>query len=69
MWKIATIHVGSSGFIDETPANMKEGIMRSRLWVSGVLLVLSLSVQTATAGPQEDVAGCRAKVGHGLCRE
>ena len=30
--------------------------MQSRLWISGVLLVLSLSVQTATAGPQEDVA-------------
>jgi uncharacterized protein (TIGR02246 family) len=32
--------------------------MRSHLWISGVVLVLSasLSVQTAMAGPQEDVA-------------
>ena len=56
MQKIATIHVGSSGFIDEMPANMREGMMQSRLWISGVLLVLSLSVQTATAGPEEVVA-------------
>ena len=61
MQKIATIHVGSSGFIDETSANMREETMRSRLWISGVLLVLSLSVQTATAGPQEDVAAAGQK--------
>src|SRR6516225_2081739 len=56
MQKIATIHVRSSGFIDETSANRREETMQSRLWIGGVLLVLSLSVQTATAGPQEDVA-------------
>jgi len=61
MQKIATIHVRSSGFIDETSANMREETMRSRLWISGVLLVLSLSVQTATAGPQEDVAAAGQK--------
>jgi hypothetical protein len=61
MQKIATIHVGSSGVIDETSANMREETMRSRLWISGVLLVLSLSVQTATAGPQEDVAAAGQK--------
>src|SRR5262245_66004494 len=61
MQKIATIHVGSSGFIDEMSANMREGMMQSRLWISGVLLVLSLSVQTATAGPQEDVAAAGQK--------
>src|SRR6516165_10362817 len=42
-------------------SNMKEGMMQSRLWISGVLLVLSLSVQTATAGPQEDVAAAGQK--------
>jgi uncharacterized protein (TIGR02246 family) len=36
-------------------------MMQSRLWISGVLLVLSLSVQTATAGPQEDVAAAGQK--------
>src|SRR5262245_25889658 len=36
--------------------NMREGMMQSRLGISGVPLVLSLSVQTATAGPQEDDA-------------
>ena len=35
--------------------------MQSRLWVGGVLLGLSLSVQTATAGPQEDVAAAGQK--------
>ena len=35
--------------------------MQSRHWTSGVLLVLSLSVQTATAGPQEDVAAAGQK--------
>src|SRR5262245_19744516 len=43
------------------PANMREGMMQSRLWISGVLLVLSLSVQTASAGPQEDVAAAGQK--------
>ena len=61
MQKIATIHVGRSGFIEDMSANMREGLMRSRLWISGVLLVLSLSVQTATAGPQEDVAAAGQK--------
>jgi uncharacterized protein (TIGR02246 family) len=57
MQNIATIHVDSSGFISWNVANLREGMMQSRLWISSVLLVLSLSVQTATAGPQEDVAG------------
>jgi hypothetical protein len=35
--------------------------MQSRLWISGALLVLSLSVQTASAGPQEDVAAAGQK--------
>jgi hypothetical protein len=35
---------------------MREDMMQSRLWISAVLLVLSVSVQTAAAGPQEDVA-------------
>src|SRR6478735_4685694 len=42
-------------------ANMREGMMQSRLWISGVLLVLSLSMQAATAGPQEDVAAAGQK--------
>src|SRR5262249_27056021 len=58
---IATIHVGSSGFIGGMSANLREGMMQSRLWIGGVLLVLSLSVQTATAGPQEDVAAAGQK--------
>ena len=61
MQNIATIHVRSSGFIDGMSANMREGMMQSRLWVGGVLLGLSLSVQTATAGPQEDVAAAGQK--------
>ena len=61
MQKIGTIHVSSSGFIGGMSANMREGMMQSRLWISGVLLVLSLSVQTATAGPQEDVAAAGQK--------
>jgi hypothetical protein len=35
--------------------------MQSRLWISAVLLVLSVSVQTAAAGPQEDVAAAGQK--------
>ena len=37
--------------------------MQSNHWISGVALVLSagLSVQTATAGPQEDVAAAVEK--------
>jgi len=35
--------------------------MQSRLWIGGVLLVLSLSMQAATAGPQEDVAAAGQK--------
>jgi hypothetical protein len=31
-------------------------MMQSHLWISAVLLVSSISAQTATAGPQEDVA-------------
>jgi hypothetical protein len=58
---IATIHVRSSGFIDGTSANLREGMMQSRLWIGGVLLVLSLSTQAATAGPQEDVAAAGQK--------
>ena len=62
MQNIATIHVRSSGFIDGMSANMREGMMQSRLWISGVpLVLLSLSVQTATAGPQEDVAAAGQK--------
>src|SRR5260370_30711993 len=37
-------------------ANLTEGMMNSRVWIGGVLLVLSLSMQAATAGRQEDVA-------------
>src|SRR2546430_3926443 len=33
-------------------ARMREDMMQSRLWISAVLLVLSVSVQTAAAGPQ-----------------
>jgi uncharacterized protein (TIGR02246 family) len=36
-------------------------MMQSRLWIGGVLLVLSLSMQAATAGPQEDVAAAGQK--------
>jgi hypothetical protein len=36
-------------------------MMQSRLWIGGLLLVLSLSVQTASAGPQEDVAAAGQK--------
>ena len=61
MQNIATIHVDSSGFISWNVANLREGMMQSRLWISSVLLVLSLSVQTATAGPQEDVAAAGQK--------
>src|SRR5258708_14032994 len=61
MQNIATIHVRSSRFIDGMSANLREGMMQSRLWISGVLLVLSLSTQTATAGPQEDVAAAGQK--------
>ena len=37
--------------------------MQSNHWISGVALVLTagLSVQTATAGPQEDVAAAAEK--------
>jgi uncharacterized protein (TIGR02246 family) len=40
---------------------MREDMMQSRLWISAVLLVLSVSVQTAAAGPQEDVAAAGQK--------
>jgi hypothetical protein len=36
-------------------------MMQSRRWISAVLLVLSVSVQTAAAGPQEDVAAAGQK--------
>jgi hypothetical protein len=36
-------------------------MMQSRLWIGGVLLGLSLSAQTASAGPQEDVAAAGQK--------
>jgi uncharacterized protein (TIGR02246 family) len=36
-------------------------MMQSRLWISAVLLVSSISVQTAAAGPQEDVAAAGQK--------
>jgi uncharacterized protein (TIGR02246 family) len=42
-------------------ANMREDMMQSRLWISAVLLVLSISVQPAAAGPQEDVAAAGQK--------
>src|SRR5260370_17945682 len=42
-------------------ANLTEGMMNSRVWIGGVLLVLSLSMQAATAGPQEDVAAAGQK--------
>ena len=35
--------------------------MQSRLWISAVLLVLSVSAQPAAAGPQEDVAAAGQK--------
>ena len=35
--------------------------MQSRLWISAVLLASSISVQTAAAGPQEDVAAAGQK--------
>ena len=35
--------------------------MQSRLWISAVLLVSSISVQTAAAGPQEEVAAAGQK--------
>jgi hypothetical protein len=40
---------------------MREDMMQSRVWISAVLLVLSVSVQTAAAGPQEDVAAAGQK--------
>src|SRR5262245_29092579 len=49
------------GFIGGMSANLREGMMQSRLWIGGLLLVLSLSVQTASAGPQEDVAAAGQK--------
>jgi hypothetical protein len=61
MQNIAPIHVDSSGFISWNVANLTEGMMQSRLWIGGVLLGLSLSVQTASAGPQEDVAAAGQK--------
>src|SRR6266498_1844496 len=39
----------------------REDMMQSRLWISAVLLVLSISVQPAAAGPQEDVAAAGQK--------
>jgi uncharacterized protein (TIGR02246 family) len=54
---VATIHISFRGI----SARMREGMMQSRLWISGVLLVLSVSVQTAAAGPQEDVAAAGQK--------
>jgi hypothetical protein len=36
-------------------------MMQSRLWISGVLLVLAVSMQGAAAGPQEDVAAAGQK--------
>jgi hypothetical protein len=36
-------------------------MMQSRLWISAVLLASSISVQTAAAGPQEDVAAAGQK--------
>jgi hypothetical protein len=36
-------------------------MMQSRLWISAVLLLSSISVQTAAAGPQEDVAAAGQK--------
>src|SRR5262249_59233822 len=42
-------------------ANLREEMMQSRHWIGGLLLVLSLSVQTASAGPQEDVAAAGQK--------
>jgi hypothetical protein len=55
--KIATIHASIRGM----SARMREDMMQSRLWISAVLLVLSVSVQTAAAGPQEDVAAAGQK--------
>jgi uncharacterized protein (TIGR02246 family) len=40
---------------------MREDEMQSRLWISGVLLVFAVSMQTAAAGPQEDVAAAGQK--------
>jgi hypothetical protein len=40
---------------------MREDMMQSRLWISAVLLVLSVSAQPAAADPQEDVAAAGQK--------
>jgi hypothetical protein len=44
--------------------------MQTRLWISGVVLVLSagFSVPTATACPRESVAAARQSSGHELIR-
>ena len=39
----------------------EDDMMQSHLWISAVLLVSSISAQTATAGPQEDVAAAGQK--------
>jgi uncharacterized protein (TIGR02246 family) len=57
MEKIAKFHISIRGM----PAKVREDKMQSRLWISGVLLALSVSVQTAAAGPQEDVAAAGQK--------
>jgi hypothetical protein len=57
MQKLATIHVSIRGIFRKD----KEDMMQSRLWISAVLLLSSISVQTAAAGPQEDVAAAGQK--------
>jgi hypothetical protein len=57
MQKLATIHVSIRGIFRKE----KEDMMQSRLWISAVLLLSSISVQTAAAGPQEDVAAAGQK--------
>src|SRR4029077_17949062 len=57
MQKLATIHVSIRGIFRKE----KEDMMQSRLWISAVVLLSSVSVQTAAASPQEDVAAAGQK--------
>jgi hypothetical protein len=34
----------------------REEAMQSHIWISGIVLALGVSVQSAAAGPKEDVA-------------
>jgi hypothetical protein len=57
MQKLATIHVSIRGIFRKE----KEDMMQSRLWISAVVLLSSISVQTAAASPQEDFAAAGQK--------